>query len=48
MADLFLFNSWWENPGGIHIDRYISACQQSMIKWQPNILNEFDFNQDAV
>ena len=48
MADLFLFNPWWESPESIHIDRYISAYQQSMIKWRPGILNEFDFNRDAV
>ena len=48
MADLLLFNSWWENPGSIELDRYISAFQQSLIQWRPDILEGFDLNQDAV
>jgi len=48
MPDLLLFNPWWENPESIESDRYLSAYQQSLIQWRPNILNEFDFNQDAV
>ncbi len=48
MADLLLVNPWWENPGNIELDRYISAYRQSLIQWQPEVLSEFDFNQDAV
>ena len=48
MADLLLFNSWWENPGSIELDRYISAFQKSFIRWRPDILGGFDLNQDAV
>ena len=42
MADLLLFNSWWENPGSIELDRYISAFQQSFIQWRPDILGGFE------
>ena len=48
MADLLLFNPWWENPGNIELDRYISAYQQSLIQWRPDVFSKFDFNQDAV
>ena len=48
MPDLLLFNPWWENPGSIELDRYVSAYEQSLIRWQPDVLNEFDLNQDAV
>jgi predicted AAA+ superfamily ATPase len=48
MTDLLMFNPWWENPGSIELDRYISAFQQSLIQWRPDILKEFDLNKDAV
>ena len=48
MADLLLFSPWWENPESIKSDRHVSAYQESLIQWRPDILNEFDFGQDAV
>ncbi|MBW2029783.1 MAG: ATP-binding protein [Deltaproteobacteria bacterium] len=48
MADLLLFNPWWEKEQSIELDPYISAFDQSSIQWLPEVLNEIDLDRDAV
>ncbi len=48
MVDLLIFNPWWEFPERIESDRSIVEYQESKLRWQPKIREEFKLTQDAV
>ena len=48
MADLLIFNPWWEAPERIEADRSIVDYRESKLRWQPKIKQEFNLNLDAV
>jgi predicted AAA+ superfamily ATPase len=48
MADLLVFNPWWEIPEKIESDRSIADYRESRLQWAPKVKTEFKLTQDAV
>lgn len=48
LANLTEQNPWWQNSAQIQADPTLAALKELTYIWEPQLLNDFDLNQDVI